>query len=126
MVAWFTTFITSGILIILFIGLKMIQRKYRVLLFWPSVRESIEKVLNNRKERLIQSLRNSNNKRFSYIAKTVTYIPRKITRRGGRWIAQKSDKVVRVVKGKQEIENRGEASYYLNDISSARDKFRRR
>lgn len=123
---WLTTFITSGILIILFVGLKMIQRKYRVLLFWPSVRESIEKVLNSRKERLIQIIRNSDNNGLTYIIKTVTYIPRKVTRGGSQWIARKSDRVVRVVKGKQEIENRGEASYYLNDISSARDEFRRR
>jgi hypothetical protein len=123
MTLWFTSFIVSGAGLIIFLLLKTVQDKYKILLFWPEARERIEKNLITRKERAERYLKQqgalSLKKMHQGSSHMVTAAKASLNKR--------LDKIslVRQVKGTKDIEPKGKSSYFLNDIASWRNKFRR-
>jgi hypothetical protein len=115
---WLIIFIGSGSAIILFIILKLIQEKFRVLLFWPETRTKSEKMLRRWGNRVISRQIDVS------IWTTVSERGKQKIHGVRAWFTKKSDPLVSVVKGKQKLDNRGNASYFLHDITSTRDRFR--
>ena len=119
-------FTLSGIGIILLIGLKLVQRRLGLLLFWPDAREKGEFFLQ-RQVAKIQWFTQGFNKRSMYIAihfvlvkikALFIYLQKKIDRRLVH--------LVNLIKGRQMLDStRGKASHFLHDISRFKDKFRR-
>ncbi|MBX4198013.1 hypothetical protein KW782_01625 [Candidatus Parcubacteria bacterium] len=125
MTFWLLVFISSGAIIILFIGLKILQEKTGTMLFWPGARERLEKLLVQKKNQGLDHLDQSSLPSIFDVIRGLLYIPRALVRVTMSWLERRFHRLVSIVRGKQKIENRGEASYFLNDIGPSRDKFRR-
>jgi hypothetical protein len=119
-------FITSGTLIILLVGLKMLQQRLGLLLFWPDTREKGE-IFAQRQAKKVQRFTSGFSRRSMYIA--LHFILSKI-RALFVYFQQKIDKrlvhLMNLIKGRQMLDaTRGRASHFLNDVSKFKDKFRR-
>lgn len=118
-------FIVSGIGIIVFIGLKMLQERLGILLFWPDARSRLETRLQQRAAR-VRSFTQTFNKRTLYIV--LHYILVKI-RSLFSYLQQKIDKrlvhLVNLIKGKHPTEVKGNTSHFLHDINRFKNKFKR-
>jgi hypothetical protein len=119
-------FIASGVGIILLVGLKMLQQRLGLLLFWPDMREKGEVYLQRHAAK-IEHFREGFSKRSIYIA--LHYILSKV-RSIFVYLQQKIDKrlvhLMNLIKGRQMLgATRGKASHFLHDVSRFKDKFRR-
>ncbi len=119
-------FIASGVGIFLLVGLKMLQQRLGLLLFWPDVREKGELVLRRHVTKVAR-FADGFSKRSVYIA--LHYVLFKI-RALFVYFQEKIDKrlvhLMNLIKGKQMLDaTRGKASHFLHDISRFKDKFRR-
>jgi hypothetical protein len=119
-------FFASGLGIIILIGLKILQEKMGMLLFWPSVREKGEVFLQQQTQKVHWYTR-AFSKQSLYIA--LHYILSRL-RTLVMYVQQKIDKrlvhLVNLIKGRQMLDaTRGRASHFLHDISRFKDKFRR-
>jgi hypothetical protein len=119
MTVWLTIFIISGSAIILFLAFKLIQQKFNILLFWPGARESVEKRLKSHQQKILNVFDTSEGKEGIYILWAITYVPRMVGWKIKQWLMRKSHGVVKVVQGKQGIENRGEALRRLSSVGRA-------
>jgi hypothetical protein len=118
-------FIASGVGIILLIGVKMLQERLGLLLFWPDARTVGERFLQ-RQAAKVRVVTNMFTARNMYVF--MHYILVKI--RGlfvyfQHMIDKRLLHIVNVIKGKRVIDARGKASHFLNDINRFKDKFRR-
>jgi hypothetical protein len=119
-------FIVSGVGIVLLIGLKMLQQKLGMLLFWPDVREKGEIFLQHQAVK-VQRVAEGFTKRSFYIA--LHFILTKV-RAFFIYLQHKIDKrlvhLMNLIKGRQMLDaGRGKASHFLHDITRFKDKFRR-
>lgn len=119
-------FITSGIGMIVLVGLKMLQQRLGLLLFWPDAREKGEIVLS-RQAAKIHRFTEGFSKRSFYIA--LHFVLSKI-RVFFVYLQHMIDKrlvhLVNLIKGRHMIDNsRGRASHFLHDIKHFKDKFKR-
>ena len=119
-------FIASGVGIILLVGLKMLQQRLGLLMFWPDVREKGEFFLQ-RQAAQVRRFTDGFSKRSIYIA--LHYVLSKV-RALFVYVQQKIDKrlvhLMNLIKGRQMLDvTRGKASHFLHDISRFKDKFRR-
>ncbi|MCC2630980.1 MAG: hypothetical protein K0S38_789 [Candidatus Paceibacter sp.] len=119
-------FIGSGIGIVVLIGLKMLQEKMGMLLFWPDVREKGEVVLQRQADK-VKTFADGFSKRNFYI-----FLHFVLTRVRAffvyiqRMIDKRLVHLVNLIKGKQMLDStRGKASHFLHDITRFKDKFRR-
>lgn len=119
-------FIASGVGLLIIIGIKMLQERSGMLLFWPDSREKVEIVL----QRYAVSVRyffQQFSKRNFYIV--LHFLLSKI-RTFAIFLQRKTDKqlvhLVNLIKGRQKLDmNRAKASHFLHDVTRFKDKFRR-
>lgn len=120
-----TLFIGAGIALVAIICFKAFQERMDVLLFWPDSRNVCEKFLQKKHESLRLFAMRFGRKNF-YI---VTHFILLRTRRVVVWIQAKLDKklhrLIRLIRGRREIEMRGPASRFLHDITRFRDGTRK-
>jgi hypothetical protein len=119
-------FIGSGVGIVLLIGLKMLQEKMGMLLFWPDIREKGEIVLK-RQATKVKAFTSGFSKRNLYII--LHFVLTKV-RAFFVYLQRMIDKrlvhLVNLIRGKQRLDaTRGKASHFLHDITRFKDKFRR-
>ncbi len=126
MTFWLFTFIASGSLLVLFMILKMVQERFSILLFWPEARERMEIVFIERKKKIDVYLNQFSIKNFYIILHFFIIKMKSVLVRLHGWLDRRSYRLLNLIRGKQRIETRGRASYFLHDVTSFRDKFRRR
>jgi hypothetical protein len=119
-------FIVSGALLTLFIILKMVQDRFAVLMFWPEAREQFEFRLIERKKRVDVYLERFSIRNFYIILHYFVLMGKSLLVWLHSWLDRKSYRLLNLIRGKQKIDGRGKASYFLHDVTSFRDKFRRR
>lgn len=120
---WFITFIVSGIAIILFIAIKYFQTKFKVLLFWPEARNRLDARMQNYKVRMITFFEKEEIASQAFYSKYVVQpLKQRMSAIGGKmgtW------RIVQSVKGKKNIVVGDKSTFFMNDGSSLRNRFRR-
>lgn len=119
-------FIGSGVGIMLLVGLKMLQQKMGLLLFWPDIREKGEVVLQ-RRVGSYKRFREGFTKRSFYIA--LHYVLVRV-RAFFVYVQHMIDKrlvhLMNLIKGRHMLDrSQAKASHFLHDITRFKDKFRR-
>ncbi len=123
---WLISFIASGSALVLLVLVKMIQNYFEIMLFWPEARQRIEKRVRRRTLKINKNIQEVSSKSVYiflhfFISKTKGVL---IVLHG--WLDRKSHRLVSLIRGKQRIDARGKASYFLNDVASFRERFRKR
>ena len=118
-------FIISGLGIIMFIILKVIQDKYRVLVLWPDIRETFEIWLQAQAKKAAATEQLVEKSFYIF----VHYLVIKV-RNASAWLYNKLEvrnhKLAHLIRGEYKLEKRGQSSSYLNDITDFRNNVRQR
>ncbi|MDQ3014372.1 MAG: hypothetical protein M3Q73_00725 [bacterium] len=123
MTLWFTLFIVSGAAIILFIVIKRIQAKFKVLLFWPEARNRLDARMQDYKVKVIEFFqREEIASQAFYLKYVVQPLKQRLEAIGGK---MDTWRIVQSVKGKKNIVAGDKSTFFMNDGSSFRNRFRR-
>ncbi|MDQ3076776.1 MAG: hypothetical protein M3Q63_01845 [bacterium] len=125
MSVWLTTFVLSGSGIVLLLLLKVVQDKFNILLFWPESRHHVEVSLIKRKRMMGQYVGWLNIKNFYIILHFVITKLKKVLIRIYKLLDRRSNRLISLIRGKQYIESKNKSSYFLHDIASIKDRFRK-
>lgn len=105
------------------IGLKMLQDRFGVLMFWPDVRERWEKSLG-RKTTKIKSVKTVVNRHNLYLVLHFVLLKlRSVVIFFQKMIDRRLLRIVNLIKGRH-VPDRGKASHFLSDIASFKDKYK--
>ncbi len=126
MSGWLISFIVSGAGIVLFILLKLIQEHFSILLFWPDSRQNVELRLINQQKRAAAYFSRHWTRNFYIVVHFFVAVLKNILSHLHIRLDKKSHRLVSLIRGKQHVEPRNTSSYFLNDIASFRNRFRKK
>lgn len=122
---WLTIFIVSGSGIFILLVLKLVQEKFSILLFWPEIRHHAEVVLVKHKKKTIHYRNYISVKNLYIILHFFVLSLKKMSALTHEWLDKRSYGLLKLIRGKHTLDARGKSSYFLHDIASFKDRFRK-
>lgn len=118
-------FVASGLGIVLLLGLKSVQERYGVLIFWPDVRAKSEKFLARRAEAIRRATGGLNRRTLYVVLHFVLSKLRTFVLFVQGIIDRRLLRLVNLIKGRHMPDSAGRrASHFLHDIAHFRDRFK--